>query len=208
MNIHNIHSKKTQYFYTVLFLNNYYPKKEVKPEAVIPETKLFEICADTNTSTIKWLTPDKLWVRHNMRYPLTLEMWNAYNEHIFYCPILKEDIDSLTVGNVVIESGTSLVLSFTDNPPPRGNEIFKLAIRSLPLFDLKHQDFKLPQLPLDQRIENNQTGLAIIFRRNTLDSLFDLIAEFDETYWHSMEQNFDLQYLTQESCYKDCYFAR
>ena len=29
----------------------------------------------------------------------------------------------------------------------------------------------------------------------------------DETYWHSMEETFDLQYLTQNSCYKDCYFA-
>jgi hypothetical protein len=206
MNIHNIHTKRTKYFYTVLFLNNYYPKKQVLPEAEVAATKLFEICADTNTSNIKWLTPNKLWVRHNMKYPLTLEMWNAQDEPIFYCPILKENVDSLTVGDVAIESGTSIVLNFTTNLPPKRNEVFKLAMRSLPAFDLKNQHFEMPKLPLDQRLDE-QTGLAIVFRRNTLDALFDLIAEFDETYWHSMEQTFDLQYLTQESCYKDCYFA-
>lgn len=110
MNIHNIHSKNIKYFYTILFLNNYYPKKEKSIQAQVPETKLFEICADTNTSNIKWLPDGRLWVRHNMKYPLTLEMWNAQDKPIFYCPILKEDIDSITVGDVAIESRIRIII--------------------------------------------------------------------------------------------------
>jgi hypothetical protein len=96
---------------------------------------------------------------------------------------------------------TADVLSYQN-----GNEVYRLAIRSLPLFDLSEQKIKLPKLPVDQKIAH-QTGLAIVFRRHSLDALFDLIADFDESYWHSLEQGFDLQYLTKESCYKNCYFS-
>ena len=75
------------------------------------------------------------------------------------------------------------------------------------MFDLKSQTYTLPQLPLDEQIEQNITGLAIVFRRNSLDALFDLFAEFDESYWHTLEETYDLQYLTRISCYKDCFFA-
>ena len=46
----------------------------------------------------------------------------------------------------------------------------------------------------------------MVFRRHSLDSLFDLIAEFDDTYYHSLEKSADLQYLTRMSCYKDVSF--
>jgi hypothetical protein len=202
----NVQNKKVKYFYTVLFLNNYYPKRP-KPSATIPETKVFDIMADTNTSSVKWLDETTLYVRHNLKLPLTLEMWNAEGQPIFYCPILKDDIDSLSVGDIAKESDTSITLKFDNVEKPVGNQIFKLAMKSLPLFDLKQQAFTLPELPLDVKAIEDQTGLAIVFRRHSLDALFDLIAEFDETYWHSLEQTYDLQYLTQESCYKDCFFA-
>lgn len=205
MNVSNICPTRKKYFYTVLFLNNYYPPKP-KSEAFKPETKIFEISEDTNSSNVKWLSDGKLWIRHNLKFPITMEMWDANGVPNFYCPILKDDIDSLSVGEIVIESNTTLTLDFTNISKPSGNEVFKLAMRSLPLFNLKDQSFKLPSLPLDEQIDN-QTGLAIIFRRNSLDALFDLIAEFDESYWHSMAESYDLEYLTKESCYKDCYFS-
>ena len=157
---------------------------------------MFEIKNNTQTANIYWFEDTKLFVRHNLRLPLTLEMWDAEWNPIFYCPILKDDIDSLSVGEIIKESNTSLVLNFDNIKKPAAGEIYKLAMRSLPIFDLKTTEPSLPTLPLDERIEANQTGLAIIFRRNSLEALFDLIAEFDETYWHSMEKTFDLQYLT------------
>lgn len=51
---------------------------------------------------------------------------------------------------------------------------------------------------------NHLNGLAIIFRRQSLDALFDLIADFDETYWHTFDKSFDMQYLTKKSCYRKC----
>ena len=206
MDIRNIKTNKHKYFYTVLFLNNYFPVKNTNDNN-ISKTKYFEITENSNSATIKWLEDNTLFVRHNLKLPITLEMWNASGKPIFYCPILKDDIESMTIGEICKQSDTSLTLGFTDIKKPEGNEIFKLAIKSLPEFDLKDPTTKSLELPLDEQIENNQTGLAIIFRRNSLDSLFDLVAEFDETYWHSMQQTYDLQYLTQNSCYKDCYFA-
>ena len=203
MDIRNIKTNKPKYFYTVLFLNNYYPPAP----AAKPVTKLFEITEDSNSATVKWLDDKTLRVQHNLKLPVTLEMWDANNKPVFYCPILKDDIDSMTIGEICKESDYAITLGFSEVPKPQGNEVYKLAIKSLPAFDLKEQAITLPSLPLDERAVSNPTGLAIVFRRNSLDSLFDLIAEFDETYWHSMEQTFDLQYLTQNSCYKDCYFA-
>lgn len=205
MNIRNAQNNRTKYFYTVLFLNDYYPK--VSESAIIPETKVFDITVDSNSVSVKWLDDKTLYVRHNLKLPLTLEMWNAKGEPIFYCPILKSDIDSLSVGEVAIESSTAIMMNFTNVTKPVPGEVFKLAMKSLPTFDLKQNGFVLPELPMDVKACNTQTGLAIIFRRHSLDALFDLIAEFDETYWHSMEETYDLQYLTQNSCYKDCYFA-
>ena len=205
MNIRNIRTNKPKYFYAVLFLNNYFPPK---PEsATKPVTKVFEITENSNSASVKWLDDKTLYVRHNLKLPLTLEMWDANGKPVFYCPILKDDIDSMTIGEICKESDTAITLGFSDVPKPQGNQVYKLAIKSLPAFDLKDQSITLPELPLDERVQSNKTCLAIIFRRNSLDSLFDLIAEFDETYWHSMEETYDLQYLTQNSCYKDCYFA-
>lgn len=205
MDIRNIKTNKHKYFYTVLFLNNYFAPKNTVNET--PKTKYFEITENSNSATVKWIDDNTLFVRHNLKLPITLEMWNAQGKPIFYCPILKDDIESVTIGEICKESDTSLTLGFNDIKKPEGNEVFKLAIKSLPAFDLKEQNIVTTELPLDERIENNQTGLAIIFRRNSMQALFDLVAEFDETYWHSMQQTYDLQYLTQESCYKDCYFA-
>jgi hypothetical protein len=205
MNGNNTRNKKTKYFYAVLFLNDYYPKTNTT--ATILETKVFDITETSNNASVKWLNESTLYVRHNLRLPLTLEMWNAKGEPIFYCPILKDDIDSLCVGEIAKQSDTAITLNFTNVDKPIAGEVFKLAMKSLPTFDLKQQAFTLPELPLEVKTCENQTGLAIIFRRHSLDALFDLIAEFDETYWHSMEQTFDLQCLTQESCYKDGFFA-
>ena len=203
MNTLNIHPNKPKYFYTVLFLDNYFPKAKFPEKTAV--TKIFDISADTNNSTVKWLTNKELLVRHNLCLPITLEMWNAKNEPIFYCPILKKDVKNYMVGNISIESETTLKFDFTDIETPVGIEVFKLAIRALPLFDLEKPYF--PKFPLDECVDN-QTGLAIVFRRNSLDALFDLIVEFDESYWHSLETTYDLQYLTDKSCYKDCYFTR
>ena len=52
-----------------------------------------------------------------------------------------------------------------------------------------------------------KNGLALIFRRNTLDGLYDLIAEFDDAYYHSLDDSSDLRYLTDKSCYKDIHFV-
>jgi hypothetical protein len=205
MNIRNINTNKPVYFYTVLFLNNYFPAKQESAEK--PVTKLFEVSADSNSATVKWLDDETLFVRHNLKLPITLEMWDANNKPIFYCPILKDDIESMSVGDICKESDTSITLGFSNVQKPQGNQVYKLAIKSLPAFDLKEQNIVTTDLPLDEQVQTNQTGLAIIFRRNSLDSLFDLICSLDETYWHSMEETYDLQYLTQESCYKDCYFA-
>jgi hypothetical protein len=205
MNIRNVQNNRTKYFYAVLFLNDYYPK--VSETATIPETKVFDITANSNSVSVKWLNDTTLYVRHNLQLPLTLEMWNAKGEPIFYCPILKSDIDSLSVGEIAIESSTAIIMNFTNVAKPVGSEVFKLAMKSLPTFDLKQEAFVSPDLPTDIKACSTQQGLAIVFRRHSLDALFDLIAEFDETYWHSMEETYDLQYLTQESCYKDCFFA-
>lgn len=45
-------------------------------------------------------------------------------------------------------------------------------------------------------VDRQQKGLAILFRRNSLDSLFDLIAEFDDAYWHSLDDSSVIKYLT------------
>jgi len=207
MDIRNVseqHRKK--YFYTVLFLNDYFPPKP-EPTPQPTETKVFDITKDICTSDVKWRDENTLWVRHGLQLPITLEMWDDTGKPIFYCPILKDDIDSLSIGEIVKESNTSLLLNFENLVKPTGDKVYKFALRSLPMFDLKNQIYTLPQLPLDEEVTENKTGLAVIFRRYSLDSLFDLIAQFDESYWHTLEQNFDLQYLTKKSCYKNCFFA-
>lgn len=236
MNYNNVKPKREKYFYTVLFLNDYFPRK---PLAAVPETKYFDIQKDTNNTFVKWkecthhleteeskykdlyeeynIEPEELpvngddkhchlWIRHNLKYPITLEMWDDKGKPIFYCPILKDDTQSLSVGEIIIEKNNGLIIDFTHIKKPEGNQTYKLGMRSLPLFNLEQQSFHLPPLPLDEIIAN-QTGLAIVFRRKSVDALFDLITEFDESYWHSLETSFDLQYLTQESCYKNCYFS-
>ena len=228
MNIRNIQGRRTKYFYTILFLDNYYPPTDSRPNAWEPQTKIYDITNTTNSSSVHWtseIDPEDssktlyhLHVRHNLPLPITLEMWNdpedpKQRRPIFYCPILQDDAEMMSVGGVVRESNTSITLEFGHGdeecgcaPLPKDGEVFRLAIRTLPLFNLTEHSVKLPSLPLDEKV-GTQTGLAIVFRRNSMDALFDLITEFDETYWHSLEQGFDLQYLTKESCYKDCYFA-
>lgn len=234
MNCTNIKPKKKKYFYTVLFLNNYFPPK---PITVVPETKYFDIKSDSDSTLVKWKECDHvneeseyndlyeeydietsnvfpngndkkchLWIKHNLKYPLTIEMWDNTGKPIFYCPILKDDINSVSVGEIIIEKNNALVIDFSKIKKPEVGQTFKLGMRSLPLFNLEQQSFHLPPLPEDTLLAN-QTGLAIVFRRNSVDALFDLITEFDESYWHSLENSFDLRYLTEESCYKDCFFS-
>jgi hypothetical protein len=98
MDIRNIKTNKHKYFYTVLFLNNYFPVKNTNDN--ISKTKYFEITENSNSATIKWLDDNTLFVRHNLKLPITLEMWNASGKPIFYCPILKDDIESMTIGEI------------------------------------------------------------------------------------------------------------
>jgi hypothetical protein len=174
MNIRNIKTNKPVYFYTVLFLNNYFPAKQELADK--PVTKLFEITEASNSATVKWIDDNTLFVRHNLKLPITLEMWNADGKPIFYCPILKDDIESMSIGDICKESDTSITLGFSNVQKPQGNQVYKLAIKSLPAFDLKEQNIITTDLPLDEQVQSNQTGLAIVFRRNSLDSLFDLIC--------------------------------
>jgi len=208
-----------KYFYTILFLDDYYPERkydtttEPEPERLeIPELKKFEITKDTNTENIKWQDENTLFVRHNLKMPVTLEMWNEDDKPIFYCPILKEGIDSISVGQVVIESNRSITLHFNeDNPPPGEDQTYVLAIKELPSFDATSKrtsnGYKTISKALDEMIDVQQVGLAIVFRRRTLDELFDLIADFDESYWHSLAAGNDLKYLTRKSLYQKCQFT-
>jgi len=208
-----------KYFYTVLFLDDYYPERkydstteEEFQQVEIPELKKFEIKEDTNTENVKWQNENTLYVRHNLKLPLTLEMWDDQNKPIFYCPILKEGIDSISVGQVVIESTRSITLHFNeDNPPPKGEQTFILAVKELPAFDASSKriakGYKNISKALDEIIDVKPIGMAIVFRRRTIDELFDLIADFDESYWHSLAAGNDLKYLTRRSLYQKCQFT-
>ena len=211
--------REVKYFYAVLFLDDFYPERavdntteEYQSQIETPKLKKFEITKSTNTENVKWLDENTLYVKHNLPLPLTLEMWNNEDKPIFYCPLLKEGIDSITVGQVVIESSRSITLHFNeDNPPPTSKETFILAIKTLPSFDTKSlrtiessEDVKNVCNSLDEMINSGQTGKAIIFRRHSLDSLFDLMVDFDESYWHSLAEGSNLKYLTRKSKYQTC----
>ena len=200
---HGAHRKS--YFYTVLFLDNYYPQKPVDPSTQ-SVTKMFDITEDVNTSNLKWLDANKLLVRHNLPLPVSVEMWDHENRPLLYCPILAKDVDNITIGDIAVESGSSLIIYFTRINKPQFNQVYKLVVRSQPNFDLNNGN---PQIPLPLLPEHQcprPRGLAMIFRRHSLDALFDLISEFDNAYYHSLEKSADLQYLTIVSCYKDVSF--
>lgn len=201
----NHDSHRKSYFYTVLFLDNYYPHKHHDP-AIKPITKMFDITEDVNTANLKWLDANKLLVRHNLPLPVSVEMWDHENRPILYCPILAKDVDSITMGDIAVESNGSLILYFTRINKPQFNQVYKLVVRSQPNFDLGDGRPQLPLPPLPEDQCYRPTGLAMIFRRHSLDALFDLIAEFDNAYYHSLEKSADLQYLTKMSCYKDVSF--
>ncbi len=210
--------KPEKYFYTVLFLDDFFPQRDSSTTAAstdkqleAPELKNFEITSETNSENVKWLDKNTLFVRHNLPLPLTLEMWNAAGKPIFYCPLLKEGIDSISVGQVVIESSRSLTLHFNDEvKPPEEGETFKLSMKTLPSFDTTSERLKSEQSKdvgnvakaLDEIVHANQTGVAIVFRRHSLDAHFDLEAEFDETYLHSLAESSDLKYLTMMSKFR------
>lgn len=100
MNYTNIKPNKQKYFYTVLFLNNYFPKKaEQENKSVLKVIELTDVdCANFKwESTLESGIKNKLIVHHHLPLPLTLEMWDNNGNPIFYCPLLKEDIDSLTI---------------------------------------------------------------------------------------------------------------
>ena len=209
----------TKYFYAVLFLDDFYPERAVdnttadyQSQIEMPKLKKFEITKSTNTENVKWLDENTLYVRHNLPLPLTLEMWNNEDKSIFYCPLLKEGIDSISVGQVVIESSKTITLHFNeDNPPPTSKETFVLALKTLPSFDTKSlrtvadsADIRNVSRALDELTNYGKTGKAIIFRRHSLDSLFDLMVDFDESYWHSLAEGSNLKYLTMKSRYQTC----
>lgn len=51
-----------------------------------------------------------------------------------------------------------------------------------------------------------EKGQAIVYRRKTLDMLFDLIGDIDDQYYHTLYDNTDLTYLDQETRNIDLYF--
>jgi hypothetical protein len=209
-----------KYFYTILFLDDYYPERRCDQTTVednykhieTPILKNFDITKDTNNESIFWNDENTLVVRHNLPLPLTLEMWNAAGKPIFYCPLLKENIDSLSVGQVVLESKRTITLHFNeDNPPPTRGETFKLAMKTLPSFDTTSlreiETIKKAGKALDEIIATQPVGMAIVFRRHNIDALMDLIVDFDESYWHSLSEGTTLRYLTQKSLYNSCRFT-
>jgi hypothetical protein len=208
-----------KYFYTILFLDDYYPERKYDQTTVdeykhteTPVLKNFDITSTTNSENIKWIDENTLYVRHNLKLPITLEMWNAAGKPVFYCPVLKEGIDSISVGQVVLESTRSITLYFNeDNPPPAPGETFKLAMKTLPSFDttsLREVDtITKAGKALDEIISMKPVGMAIVFRRHNIDALMDLIVEFDETYWHSLAESSTLKYLTQKSLFQTCRFT-
>lgn len=208
--------KREKYFYTILFLDDYFPhqestKAEFEYQVELPKIRSFEITKDVNTADIKWLNENTLYVRHGLDLPLTLEMWNDSGKPIFYVPILKEGIDSISVGQVVIESSHAITLYFNeDNPPPAEGETFKLSMKTLPHFDTKNErlvknsDVQKVAKAFEEIIDTKKTGLAIIFRRHNLDAHVDLLTEFDEMYLHSLSDSYDLRYLTDRSHFQKC----
>ena len=59
---------KQKYFYTILFLDDYYPERKYDKTTVdefqhveTPELKNFEITASTNTENVKWLDENTLY---------------------------------------------------------------------------------------------------------------------------------------------------
>jgi len=202
---------RDKYFYTILFLDDYFPAmpknwKEFEYQVELPKLRSFEISADTNTTDVKWIDGNTLYVRHGLTLPLTLEMWNAEGKPIFYVPLLKEGIDSISVGQVVIESTHTIHLIFNeDNPPPAQGETYKLSLKTLPQFDttsnrlVNKNDVAKTDKAFDELIDVNKTGMAIVFRRNSMDAHFDLEVEFDEMYLHSLSDAHDIRYLTDKS---------
>ena len=204
---------REKYFYTVLFLDDYFPrrsdkKSESEYHVELPKIRSFEITKDSDTTELKWIDENTLYVRHGLDLPLTLEMWNDEGKPIFYVPILKEGIDSISVGQVVIESSHAITLYFNeDNPPPTESQTFKLSMKTLPHFDTKNdrlvknesEDVKKVAKAFEEIIDINKTGLAIVFRRHNLDAHVDLLTEFDEMYLHSLSDSHDLRYLTDKS---------
>jgi hypothetical protein len=217
MNINNTRTTPKSYFYTILYLDGYYPAQTESSSDVqkIQPVKTFEFSNNdfyeiikniqTKTTDISWIDNNTLYINHRLRLPITFEMWDNNKKPLFYCPILKDDISSVSIGGATIESTDntySLLIKFNDLEKP-GENFFKIALRSIPEFSLNNNTLDLPTL--DQKIQN-QTGLAIIFRRPSMEALFDLIAEFDNSYWHSAERAFDAQYLTKISCYNNAFF--
>lgn len=195
------------YFYTILFLKDYFQPVDNKP----PKGKtLYYYITETfeKNSVLEWKN-DKLIIYHNLKLPITLEIWDADNQPLIYAPIIQNDVNSLTIGQVLLQDDNTIEIDFSNLPKPVANEKFKLGIKELVDFQ-----FNTPELT-DTReyLESitcspkKGTGLAIVFRRNSLESLYDLIATFDETYFHTMDEGGDIQYLTQRSCYKDIHFT-
>ena len=196
---------REKHFYTILFLEDYFPKKSKEDEyhVELPELKKYKITNKTNTDEVKWKELNVLQVKHGLTLPLTLEMWDDKGKPIFYVPLLKEGIDSISVGQVVIESESTILLYFNEeNPMPQEGETFKLALKTLPQFDTtserlvkKDIDVDNAKKFFDEAFEVKKTGVAIVFKRHNLEAHFDLIEEFDNVYLHTEDQAHDVRYL-------------
>lgn len=52
----------------------------------------------------------------------------------------------------------------------------------------------------------DEKGRCIIYRRKTLDMLFDLIGDIDEQYYHTLYDNSNLTFLDQETRNENIFF--
>ena len=59
---------REKYFYTILFLDDYFPKErrpvEFEQQVELPQIRSFEITKDASTTDMKWLDDMTLQVRH------------------------------------------------------------------------------------------------------------------------------------------------
>lgn len=207
---------RDKYFYTVLFLDNYF--KEPQNQNYTGMTIYTDITATfSKSSPVQWDSenPDKLIIHHNLRLPVSLEIWDETSKPLLYAPILKQGLDSITIGTytcTVNDNDNTIIINFNGSRKPVMEEKFLLGIKEIP-------DFRLDPVSLNQS-ETLQTleqfmavpkyqcvGLAIVFRRNSLEALFDLISDFDEAYFKSMEDSTEIKYLVKKSGYKDLWFS-
>ena len=198
-------------FYAVALLDKYYedqmehqPPK--RPKRAIQKT--VQIKADSQSETVQWIDTDHVRIEHGLSLPITLQIWDNQMKPCVYAPILKMGAQTVTLGKVTVQSQTSVVVDFTGQKKPMLDQIWTLKAKHLEELSLAGQTCpsqkSLGQLAHFPRVR--QRGLALVFRRATLDSLFDLISQFDDQWWHSSDESSVSKWIAQKSAYKQVTF--